>query len=283
MNSKIKVMKIAVAVLTSMLLFFAAGRMSYGQGVFDRAGLTERTGVKVPLDASFRDEDGRAVTMKELLGGKPVVLLLTYYRCSHICPEVLAGITDVLGKMSLAPGKDYSVITLSFDSGDTPADAKALKANYLKPLPASFPAESWKFLTGDEATIRKVLSAAGYGVKREPPHGFDHPEVLIFLSPEGKISSYRYVTKYRYGVSYPVTFSPVDFTAAIRDASSGKVAAAEDMEPLYCFLYEPQNQEIFYRMLKIAGVASLIALSAFFAVLGIAGRTGAGRKGSGRI
>jgi hypothetical protein len=120
-------------------------------------------------------------------------------------------------------------------------------------------------------------------VKREPPHGFDHPEVLIFLSPDGKISSYHFITKYRYGVSYPVAFSPVDFTAAIRDASSGKVAAAEDMEPLYCFLYEPQYQEIFYRMLKIAGVASLIALSAFFAVLGIAGRTNAGRKGSGRI
>lgn len=236
--------------------------------VFSQAGLEHREGRYVPLDVSFRDEQGREVTLRELLG-RPAVLVLTYYRCTHICPEMLAAISGVVGKISFRPGKDYSIITLSFDDSDTPSTARQLKRDYLKPIGRPFPEDSWKFLTGDRENIRKILTAVGYGVKKETM-GFDHPAVLVFLSPKGKITRYMNVSKFNYGLAYPVTFSPVDFENSIREASLGKINVADARAPLYCLLYKPAHEDAFYGILKVSGAATLVSLAALFAFLAVA-------------
>jgi protein SCO1 len=239
-------------------------------GVFSHAGLVYREGQYVPLDISLRDEGGRTVTLGKLLG-RPAVLALTYYRCTHICPEMLAAVSDVVEKISLKPGKDYSIITVSFDDGDTPEVARTLKTNYLKPIGRSFPEDSWKFLTGDRGNIQRLLTAVGYSVKKKA-EGFDHPAVLIFLSPEGKITRYMNISKFNYGLAYPVTFSPVDFTTSVREASIGKTAAEASRAPFCCLLHEPGHQEAFFGLLKFSGLAMLIALGALFVFLAMTGR-----------
>jgi protein SCO1/2 len=62
---------------------------------------------------------------------------------------------------SLEPGKDFEIVTVSFDPRDTPATATAKKAVYLDRYkrPA---AAAWHFLTGDPASIAKLTRAAGF-------------------------------------------------------------------------------------------------------------------------
>ncbi len=245
------------------ILFFAVP--SGAAGVFSRTGLEHRLGRYVPPDISLRDEGGKTVTMGELLG-RPVVLALAYYRCMHICPQLLSGISRVVGSIPLRAGKDYSIITVSFDDRDTPETAKALKANYLKAIGRPFPRDSWKFLTGDRHNIRRLLTAVGYSVRKKEG-GFDHPAVLIFLSPKGKITQYLNIPELDYAPAYPLAFSPVIFTEAVKKASLGKVMVVDDRAPLYCLLDRPHGYATFFRILKEAGLTMLIALGALFGFL----------------
>ena len=238
-----------------------------GADVFSHAGLVHRDGLYVPPDLSFRDEGGKTVAMGELFG-RPTVLLLAYYHCGRICPQLLAGISRVVGNISLRPGKDYSIITVSFDDRDTPESARSAKADYLRAIGHPFPRDSWKFLTGDRVNIRRLLTAVGYSVKKKK-RGFDHPAVVVFLSPNGKITQYMNIPESGYAPAYPLAFSPVIFTEALKKASLGKVMIVDDRAPLYCLLHRPQGYETFFRILKASGVTMLVALAVVFGFLSV--------------
>ncbi len=258
-------MRIRRVLLLLVCIAFACGAkegLAEDRGYQNTAGLDERPGQFIPSDLAFRDEKGNTVKLNSLMD-KPSVLILTYYTCSHICPQMLGGLADVLNKLPLEPGKDYGLITLSFDESDTPEDARRQKANYLKAADMPFPEDAWKFLTGERNAIKGLLEAVGIRVKRAD-HGFVHPEVLIFLAPGGRITRYLPVSKYHYGVAYPITFSEVELATGITEASRGKVSTAAKKEPLYCFLHEPEQQKRFFRILRISGLITLVLLLSLF-------------------
>jgi protein SCO1 len=231
----------------------------------DEVGLNENLGQMVPLDLTFHDETGSPVRLGDIVD-RPTILTLVYYHCSHICPQMLFGLSEVLSKIDLVPGRDYQIITLSFDDTDTPGDARAQKINYIKAINRDFPAVSWKFLTGDKENIKKISDAVGIKY-RQVMHGFVHPEVLIFLSPEGKITRYLHVSTSSYGVQYPVLFSPVEFSGALTDASKGVIGARVTKTPLLCFPHEPEQQAKFYRILSVFGMITILAMISLFVYL----------------
>jgi protein SCO1 len=238
----------------------------YGQVVDpDEVGLNEKLGHKVPLDLTFRDETGLPVRLGDIVD-RPTVLTLVYYHCSHICPQMLFGLAEVLSKIDPVPGKDYKVITLSFDDSDSPGDARAQKINYMKASERYFPAISWKFLTGDRENITKISNAVGIKY-RKVMHGYVHPEAVIFLSPEGQITRYLHVSTSSYGLQYPVLFSPVEFTGALADASKGVIGARVTKTPLLCFPHEPEQQAAFYRILSVFGGITLLVMLSLFVYL----------------
>ncbi len=169
-------------------LFFVLflSSLCYADGVRYTAGgedwLNEKLGSVIPGNIILHDETGAGVKLKDLID-KPTVLTLVYYHCSHICPQMLFGLSETLSRLELVPGRDYRVITLSFDNSDTPVDGRAQKINYIKAINKPFPQDSWKFLTGDRDNIEKVSRSVGIRYEKVM-HGFIHPEVLIFLSPE---------------------------------------------------------------------------------------------------
>jgi protein SCO1 len=249
----------------------------YGQtDSSDEVGLTENLGQKVPLDLTFRDETGSLLKLGDIVD-RPTVLTLVYYHCSHICPQMLSGISEVISRIKLVPGRDYKLITLSFDDTDTPEYARSQKINYIKAINRDFPASSWKFLTGDRENIEKISHAVGIKY-RQVTHGFVHPEVLIFLSPGGMITKYMHVSTSHYGVEYPVSFSPVEITGALADASNGIIGTRAARTPLLCFPHEPEQQSTFYRMLSIFGVITLIAMISLFTYLRITSKKLSGGK-----
>src|SRR5208283_2290071 len=119
-------------------------------------GVKERVGQSIPLDAVFYDEQGNMTTLKQLVN-RPVVLSLVYYSCDRICPQLLGATAAITGALKYVPGKDYSLITISFDPGDTPKTARDAKRNYINFLGPSFPEGAWRFLTGTSDNLKRVL------------------------------------------------------------------------------------------------------------------------------
>src|SRR5512135_2863325 len=110
------------------------------------AGVDERLGAQVALDTVLKDEGGNDVTLRQLVD-KPTILTLNYFRCAGICTPLLNGIVDALNKIGLEPGKDFQVITVSFDPRDTPEIAHEKQINYLAQMKRAFPPRAWRFLT----------------------------------------------------------------------------------------------------------------------------------------
>ena len=81
----------------------------------------------MPLDATFRDETGKAVRLGDYFGKKPVVLSLVYFACPMLCGLSMQGLASSLKGINLDAGRDFEVLTVSFDPRDTPEMARAKK------------------------------------------------------------------------------------------------------------------------------------------------------------
>src|SRR5512133_2722271 len=88
-----------------------------------KVAFDQNLGVQVPLDLPFRDETGRPVQLSQYFTGRPVVLALVYYECPMLCTQALNGLVRALKVLALEPGRDYTIVTVSFDPRETPAQA----------------------------------------------------------------------------------------------------------------------------------------------------------------
>ena len=233
-------------------------------------GLEEKTGRIIPPGLVFRDENGAEVKLENLFG-KPVILTLVYYTCEHICPLMLGGLSQALPRLIMTPGKDYRLITVSFDATDTPQIAHDIKKNYIKAAGTPIAEDRWKFLVGDQENIDRLTRAVGFTYRKEI-HGFNHPVVLIFLSPTGKISQYVNVTKYGYGADQPINFSSFDLNMGLTHAAQGKEVTGITKAILYCFSHEPPGQGKFFGFLAVLGLITLTAMATFFIYLQVTTR-----------
>ena len=85
-----------------------------------------------------------------------MVLAFVYYQCPMLCTQVMNGISSALKALPFTPGEEFDVVLVSFDPRDTPEAANAKKRAHLEHWSAQDTADGWHFLTGDEATIRRV-------------------------------------------------------------------------------------------------------------------------------
>ncbi len=218
--------------------------------------LDEKLGQFIPPNAIFRDESGRKVNLKAMID-KPAIIAPVYLHCTHTCPLLLSGLSEALGKLQFVrPGKDFQVITLSFDERETPAVAREKKQDYLKAIGRPFPEGSWKFLTGDAANIRKFTDSVGFKFQRDG-EDFSHPVVLIVVAPGGKIVRYLYGT----------TFLPFDVAMTITEAAEGKTGSTAGKVLTYCFSYDPLKKSYVFNILKVVGTVVVLFVGAFLAYL----------------
>src|SRR5438270_752132 len=119
-------------------------------------GFDQRLNEQVPLDLRFVDETGRTVRLGDYFGERPVILVLAYYQCPRLCTLVLNGLVQGMLEMPFTAGKDFEVITVSFDPRETPDLAASKKESYLTRYGRTGAAEGWHFLTGEETQIREL-------------------------------------------------------------------------------------------------------------------------------
>ena len=224
-------------------------------------GFDQRLDERVPLDAPFVDETGRAVRLGDYFGARPVVMVFAYFDCPMLCTMSLNGLASALKVLSLEPGRDFEIVTISFNPLDTPASARAKKAAYLQRYTHPAAEGAWHFLTGDRASIERVTGAAGFRFAwDEDTQQFAHPAGVLVLTPDGRLA------RYLFGIEY----SPRDLRYALVEASDGRVGSAVDTLLLYCFHYDPTTGRYglaIMRAIRLAGAATVLALGAFVALM----------------
>ena len=160
-------------------------------------GIEQHLDEQIPPDLTFRDETGKPVRLGDYFGKKPVILNLVYYKCPMLCGEVLSGLESALRVMKFDVGKEFDVLTVSFDPRETPDMATKKKAEFLKRYGRPGAAEGWHFLTGPQESIDALTKAAGFQYQYDPKTGqFAHATAIMVLTPEGKIAQYYYGVEY---------------------------------------------------------------------------------------
>src|ERR1700693_5720774 len=218
-------------------------------------GIEQKLNEQVPLDLAFRDETGRTVALREYFGQKPVILAMVYYECPMLCTQVLNGLLTSLKVLPLDVGKQFNVITVSFNPRENPGLAANKKRVYVGLYARPGAAEGWHFLTGDEAPIKELARALGfhYAYDKESDQ-FAHATAIMILTPQGKIS------RYYYGIDY----SPRDLRLSLVEASANKIGSPVDQILLYCYHYDPTTGKYGLVVANVLRAAALVT----FLVLG---------------
>lgn len=256
---------VAAAPLLGLLALLAsapAGAQPMMPSPAREVGWTQNPGTALPLDATFRDENGKAVRLGDYFGKRPVLLSLAYYECPMLCGIALEGLARSLKGFTLAPGADFEVVTLSFSPVEEPPLARGKKTNLLDLYGRKAEGEAgWHFLTGDEAQIRRVTEAVGFRYRwDELQKQYAHATGVVVVTPEGVIS------RYFFGVEY----APKELRLGLSEASEGKVGGVAAQLLLLCYEYDPslgKYTATTMTVLRIAAVALVLAFGAFVAVM----------------
>jgi protein SCO1/2 len=226
-----------------------------------KVGIDQKLNEQIPLDAVFKDEQGREVKLGEFFGRKPVVLSLVYYTCPMLCNQVLNGMLGAFRRESFNIGDQYEVVTVSFDSRETPELAAAKKRTYVQAYNRAGADAGWHFLTGDEANIKRLTEAAGFRYTwDEQTKQFAHASGIMLLTPEGKLA------RYFYGIEYPSR----DFRLGLVEASQRKIGTPVDALMLYCYHYDPATGKYgaaIMNIMRLAGVVTVVLIAGMLLVL----------------
>jgi protein SCO1/2 len=219
-----------------------------------KVGIEEKLGQTIPLDAEFYDEEGQLVSLKDLVN-KPTIFTFVYFRCPGICTPLLNELAKIVDKTDLVLGKDYQIISVSFNHLETPDMAAGKKDSYLHLIKKQVDPNGWRFLTGDSLSIHRLTSGAGFYFM---PSGNDfiHAGALIVVSPEGKI------TRYINGIKY----LPFDVKMAVYEASTGKVGPTIANILRFCYSYNPEGHAYTLNFMRISLVVTLGFVGVFVLV-----------------
>ena len=156
-------------------------------------------GTRLPGETRLLDETGRPFILRDWMG-KPLILLLSYYGCDGTCPAMNASLARVLQEVNrFRLGTDYRVLTVSFDPKDTPQAASDFLAKTGTVPPEMRTGWRHAVLSDTDTTgesIERFTGSVGFRFFwSDADRMFLHPNVLVFLTPEGRVARYIYGTR----------------------------------------------------------------------------------------
>ena len=218
-------------------------------------GIDQKLGAQVPLDVVFRDHTGKEVKLGDYFGKthRPVILTLVYYQCPMLCTMVLNDTVRTMNGLStLTAGKDYDVLSVSFDPKETPQLAEGKRKRYLHEYGKRGALGGWNFLVGPQDSIKKLTDAVGFRYAWDPKYQqYAHASGLMILTPDGRVS------RYFYGLDYSV----FDVRLSLIEASDGKIGTPVEQVMLYCFHYDPSTGRYSLAITNILKVAAGLTLA----------------------
>ncbi len=236
--------------------------------ILQSIGVDEKLGGAVPRDLLFRNHVGEEVRLGDYVTGTPTLLTLNYYTCPMLCPLTLRNLLGTAEEIKgIDLGRDFRIVTVSINPDDDPEIARARAGEIHAAMKGTGDrASRWPFLLGDEKAIGALTDAVGFRY-RKVGNEFAHPDVVVVLTPEGKIS------RYLYGIEQ----SPTDLKMALLEATGGNIGESTAMNQvlLFCFQYDPVGKKyaLYARnIMKAGGVLTIALLGGLLLVLWRRGR-----------
>ncbi|WII72104.1 SCO family protein [Bdellovibrio sp. 22V] len=220
-------------------------------------GIDEKLGGKVDFTLKVKDDNGQEVTLGSFFDGKhPVIISPVYFSCPGLCNFHLNGLTDALKLMEKdwTVGKKYKVLSVSFDSKETPDLAAKKKETYMKLYERPGAETGWHFLTADESAVQAITQSLGFKFKwDEASKEWAHASAAVIITPDGTIS--RYLPG--------IMFNPQDIKLALNEATEGKIGNFVDNLVLYCFKYDPHQSKYTlaaFNLMKVGGAVMVLVM-----------------------
>ena len=217
-------------------------------------GIDQRLNEQIPLDLVFTDESGKVVRLGDFFGSKPVIFTLVYHECPMLCSELLDGLLRTLRVLKFDVGKDFDVVTVSFNPEEDATIARSVKETYIKRYKREGAEAGWHFLTGEKASIEKLTKAVGFR------YGYDsakrlyiHAAGIMVVTPQGRLSRYF----------YGIEFSANDLRLGLVEASQNKIGSVVDQILLYCYHYDPVTGKyglVIMTIIRILGITFVLAM-----------------------
>ncbi|WP_253696559.1 SCO family protein [Bdellovibrio bacteriovorus] len=220
-------------------------------------GIDEKLGGKIDLSLKVKDDNGQEVTLGSFFDGKhPVIISPVYFSCPGLCNFHLNGLTDALKLMdkNWTVGKKYKILSMSFDSKETPDLAAKKKETYIKLYERPEAASGWHFVTADESAVQAITQSLGFKFKwDETAKEWAHASAAVIITPDGTIS--RYLPG--------IMFNPQDIKLALNEATEGKIGSIVDNLVLYCFKYDPHQSKYTlaaFNLMKVGGAVMVLVM-----------------------
>lgn len=220
----------------------------------------ERIGERIPLDLPFTDDNGRHVTLAQFFKpGRPVLITLNYADCPQLCSLQLTELARGLKDMEWVPGREFVLLTISINPGETYERAKLAKLRYLGAVGKPEVDKGWHFLVNDdESKVLSLAAALGYSYKFDADSGeWRHKSAAFVVTGDGVISHYM----------RNLNFEPRDVQARLAESAAGKLGQASEDETGFgfnCFTLEyTDNMGRAFMYMRIGGIGVLVFLFSF--------------------
>jgi protein SCO1/2 len=213
------------------------------------------------MQATLRDETGAAITIGQLFAdGRPRLLQLGYMRCPMLCSLALNGLVRGLQGLDWTVGDQFDVVFISINPAENAELAAAKRKGYATEYGRAGGEKGWRFLTGDEATVRSIADAVGFPYRLMPDGEYAHPAAVFAMTGTGVLSQYL----------PGVAPSAADLRLALTGAGEGRLGSTFDRFVFWCHQFDPAKGGYVlwaFRIMQLGGLVTVIGLGTTLFVL----------------
>jgi protein SCO1 len=222
-----------------------------------QVGFEEKQGQYADLNVKLVNEAGDTVLLKDVLK-KPAILNLVYFQCAGTCSPLMWGISKFIDGMDLQLGKDYQILTISFDPSEHINLGINKKSSYISTMKKKEEAKNWQFFVSDSADIARLTKSVGFDYQKVNDQ-YVHPTGLIALAADGKI------IRYLRGID----FLPFDIKITLVEAAKGKIGPSINRLLAVCYGYDSKGNQFVFNVTRVSAIVILFIVFVVFLVLAL--------------
>jgi protein SCO1/2 len=222
-----------------------------------QVGFEEKQGRYADLTTKLVNEAGDTVLLKDVIN-KPTILNLVYFQCAGTCSPLMWGVSKFIDAVDLQLGKDYDVVTISFDPSERIKLGINKKASYISTMKKKEEAKNWLFFVSDSTDIAKLTQSVGFNYQKVNDQ-FVHPTGLIALAADGKI------IRYLRGID----FLPFDIKITLVEAAKGKIGPSINRLLAVCYGYDSKGNQFVFNVTRVSAIVILFFVVIIFLVLAL--------------
>jgi protein SCO1 len=220
-----------------------------------QVGFEEKQGQYVDLNVRLVNESGDTVLLKDVIN-KPTILNLVYFQCAGTCSPLMWGVSKFIDGVDLQLGKDYNVITISFDPTERIQLGINKKDSYISTMKKKAEAKNWLFFVSDSVDLAKLTQSVGFNYQRVNDQ-FVHPTGLIALAADGKI------VRYLRGID----FLPFDIKITMVEAAKGKIGPSINRLLAICYGYDSKGNQFVFNVTRVSAIVISFIVILIFLIL----------------